>query len=77
MTSFAKSMSRALKKYIPDGAKEEGVCFSCNSAGLVRQEGCVTCTQCGWSKMRLINKINKPTHAAQLLLQLRQLILTG
>jgi ribonucleoside-diphosphate reductase alpha chain len=50
MTSFAKSMSRALKKYIPDGAKEEGACFSCNSTGLVRQEGCVTCTQCGWSK---------------------------
>ena len=50
MTSFAKSMSRALKKYIPDGVKEEGVCLECNSGGLVRQEGCVTCTQCGWSK---------------------------
>ena len=50
MTSFAKSMSRALKKYIPDGVKEEGVCLECNSGELVRQEGCVTCTQCGWSK---------------------------
>ena len=50
MTSFAKSMSRALKKYIPDGVKEEGACLECNSGELVRQEGCVTCTQCGWSK---------------------------
>jgi ribonucleoside-diphosphate reductase alpha chain len=50
MTCFAKSMARALKKYIPDGTEEEGACPECNSDGLIRQEGCVTCTQCGWSK---------------------------
>ena len=50
MHCFAKSMARALKKYIPNGAKEEGVCPECNSGGLIRQEGCITCTQCGWSK---------------------------
>ena len=43
-------MARALKKYIPDGTKEEGVCEECASKGLIRQEGCITCTQCGWSK---------------------------
>ena len=50
MTCFAKSMARALKKYIPDGTEEEGTCPECSSTGLIRQEGCVTCTQCGWSK---------------------------
>jgi len=50
MTCFAKSMSRALKKYIPDGTKEEGSCPECSGSGLIRQEGCVTCAQCGWSK---------------------------
>ena len=51
MDCFAKSMARALKKYIPDGAKEEGRCLECDGEDcLIRQEGCVTCTQCGWSK---------------------------
>ena len=51
MNCFARSMARALKKYIPDGAKEDGSCPSCEgSECLVRQEGCVTCTQCGWSR---------------------------
>lgn len=50
MNSFAKSMSRALKKYIPDGAKEEGCCPECGADALVRQEGCVQCSSCGWSK---------------------------
>ena len=50
MTCLAKSMARALKKYIPNGTKEEGVCEECENKGLIRQEGCITCTQCGWSK---------------------------
>jgi len=50
MTTFAKSMARALKKYIPDGAKEEGDCPDCARASLVRQEGCVLCLQCGYSR---------------------------
>ena len=51
MTSFAKSMARALKKYIPDGKKEQGECPECNAQdALIRQEGCITCTQCGYSK---------------------------
>ena len=51
MTSFAKSMARAWKKYIPDGKKEQGECPECNAQdALIRQEGCITCTQCGYSK---------------------------
>ena len=49
MGSFAKCMSRALKKYIPDGAQEKGECPSCAHPSMVRQEGCVLCTQCGYS----------------------------
>lgn len=42
LQSFAKSMSRALKKYIPDGTPEGEKCPNC-SGKLIRQEGCVTC----------------------------------
>jgi ribonucleoside-diphosphate reductase alpha chain len=50
MHCFAKSMARALKKYIPDGTKEDGVCTGCEGVGcLIRQEGCITCVQCGFS----------------------------
>jgi ribonucleoside-diphosphate reductase alpha chain len=50
MTSFAKSMARALKKYIPDGSQEDGECSECGKDSLIRQEGCIACTQCGYSK---------------------------
>ena len=51
MTCFAKSMARAIKKYIPDGAKENCACPECEGKeSLIRQEGCITCTQCGFSK---------------------------
>ncbi len=50
MTCFAKSMARALKKYIPDGTQEDGICPECGSTELMRQEGCITCTQCIWTK---------------------------
>lgn len=51
MHCFAKSMARAIKKYIPDGSKEEGQCPDCSATdSLIRQEGCITCTQCSFSK---------------------------
>ena len=50
MTSFAKCMARALKKYIPDGSQEKGECPECGKNALIRQEGCIACTQCGHSK---------------------------
>lgn len=48
--SFARSVVRALKKYIPDGTKESGQCPECESESLIRQEGCMQCLTCGWSK---------------------------
>lgn len=44
---FAKSVARALKKYIPDG-KLEGEKCKCG-AELVREGGCKTCKTCGES----------------------------
>lgn len=46
--SFARGVSRVLKKYIPDGTEEGEKCPEC-SGKLIRQEGCKTC-YCGWSK---------------------------
>lgn len=51
MISFAKCLSRTLKKYIQDGVKVSGeTCQKCESHSLIRQEGCITCQNCGWSK---------------------------
>ena len=50
MLSFAKAVSRILKKYIPDDTKIHGE--SCKECGgeLRRTEGCVQCFSCGWSR---------------------------
>lgn len=51
LTGFAKAVARVLKKYVNDGTKVSGEkCGRCDSDELVRQEGCVTCRACGWSK---------------------------
>lgn len=51
MQSFARSIARALKKYVKDGEKVSGEsCPSCQSENMVRQEGCITCLSCGNSK---------------------------
>lgn len=52
MHTFAKGLSRILKEYIQDGTKVAGrACDSCGATGsLIYQEGCMTCTACGYSK---------------------------
>jgi ribonucleoside-diphosphate reductase alpha chain len=51
LTSFAKAVARAMKKYVKDGTTISGeTCGSCGAESLVRQEGCCTCNSCGWSK---------------------------
>jgi ribonucleoside-diphosphate reductase alpha chain len=51
MQSFAKVISRVLKKYIKNGQKVYGTkCENCGSENVERQEGCITCKDCGWSK---------------------------
>ena len=50
-TSFNKVLSRVLKKYITDGERaSDKTCPSCGDQGLIYQDGCVTCTQCGYAK---------------------------
>lgn len=52
MQSFAKVVSRVLKKYIPDGAKpaSEKKCLNCGSENVAYTEGCISCLSCGSSK---------------------------
>jgi ribonucleoside-diphosphate reductase alpha chain len=50
MNSFARSVARALKKYIPDGTREGSECPECGADALVREEGCVICKSCGNGK---------------------------
>lgn len=48
--SFSKVISRCLKNYITDGTKaSEHLCSNCGSEGtIIYQEGCQTCTSCGF-----------------------------
>jgi ribonucleoside-diphosphate reductase alpha chain len=51
LNTWKNGVVRALKKYIPDGtAAVETTCPECGSDGLVFQEGCLTCKNCGYSK---------------------------
>jgi len=50
MFSFSKVIARCLKKYIEDGLKaSESVCTNCGAEDtIIYQEGCQTCTACGF-----------------------------
>ncbi len=52
INTWKNGVVRALKKFIPDGTKAEGQkCPECSSeTGLIYKEGCLTCTDCGYSK---------------------------
>ena len=51
MFSFSKCIARILKNYIEDGeVPSDKLCGSCGSEALVYQDGCVTCTACGYAK---------------------------
>ena len=50
LLSYSKAISRVLKKYIPDNTAVHGdSCKECG-ADLIREQGCVTCRSCGWSR---------------------------
>ena len=50
IVSFAKAISRTLKKYVKDLAIDKA-CPSCGEPeGLQFKEGCVSCKFCGWSR---------------------------
>lgn len=50
MHCFTRCVSRALKKYIPDGTKEKDKCPECDMETLERKEGCLFCVNCSYSK---------------------------
>ncbi len=52
INTWKNGVERALKKFIPDGTKvAHGACPKCNDTnGLVYQEGCLVCKNCGYSK---------------------------
>jgi len=52
MFSYARCIARILKNYIKDGeeAHSDKACPDCTSGGLIYQDGCVTCLNCGWAK---------------------------
>lgn len=48
---LSKAIARCLKKYVSDGTKVSGEeCGECGLESLIRQSGCITCSNCGWSK---------------------------
>ncbi len=52
INTWKNGVDRALKRYIPDGTKDESgrKCEKCGSNELVYQEGCLVCMGCGYSK---------------------------
>jgi ribonucleoside-diphosphate reductase alpha chain len=52
INTWKAGVERALKKYIPDGAKPKkgAICPNCGQDALVYKEGCLTCEHCGYSK---------------------------
>lgn len=51
MFSFARCIARILKNYIQDGEKpSDRVCTECSAESLLYQDGCITCTSCGYAK---------------------------
>lgn len=52
INTWKAGVERALKKFIPDGTKpSKAHCPSCDHPdGLIYQEGCLTCKNCGYSK---------------------------
>ncbi len=52
INTWKNGVVRALKKFIPDGTKVKGAkCPGCGSEhGVIYKEGCLTCTDCGYSK---------------------------
>jgi ribonucleoside-diphosphate reductase alpha chain len=51
IVSFGKAVSRVLKKYVKDEELiNRSVCDNCGSSNLKREEGCLSCNDCGHSK---------------------------
>ena len=49
IVSFNKAIARVLSKYMPNEEESDDVCPECG-AKLIREEGCIHCPKCGWSR---------------------------
>jgi len=53
LNTWKNGVARALGKFIPDGTLPiERVCPECTAQSLIYQEGCITCSSCGYSKCK-------------------------
>ena len=51
INNWKNGVERALKKYIPNGMEAKAlVCDKCGQKAIRYQEGCLICTNCGYSK---------------------------
>lgn len=52
INTWKNGVERALKRYIPDGTRDESgkTCSHCGGRNLIYQEGCLVCLDCGYSK---------------------------
>ena len=50
INTWKNGVERALKQYIADGTRSKEKCPGCGQETLVYQNGCPTCTSCGYSK---------------------------
>ncbi len=51
INTWKNGVVRALKRYVPDGTKvEKEACPNCHATALVYKEGCVICSECGYSE---------------------------
>ncbi|MCX7697214.1 MAG: adenosylcobalamin-dependent ribonucleoside-diphosphate reductase [Bacteroidales bacterium] len=50
INTWRTGVVRALKQFIPNGTKAKGSCPQCGQETLAYQEGCLTCSSCGYSK---------------------------
>lgn len=51
LNSYSKALSRALKRYLKDGTNLSGEeCPECGCDCLIREDGCIKCSGCGWSR---------------------------
>ena len=51
INTWKSGVVRALKTFIPNGTKaDDHKCSECNTEGLIYEEGCLKCVNCGYSK---------------------------
>ena len=51
INTWKSGVVRALKTFIPDGTKaDDHKCSECETEGLIYEEGCLKCVNCGYSK---------------------------